>query len=52
MNTRHPKAFKDERDQDVLRGQYHGHPHGEFNMVVPIDRSAELKGLQGWQGPG
>jgi hypothetical protein len=35
-----------------LRGQYHGHPYGELNMVIPIDAGAELKGLQGWQGPG
>ncbi|MGY4326952.1 hypothetical protein ACVWWG_001369 [Bradyrhizobium sp. LB7.2] len=36
----------------MLRGQYHGHPYGEINLVVPLDAGAELKGLQGWQGPG
>lgn len=23
-----------------------------LNLVVPLDKGAELKGLQGWQGPG
>ena len=44
--------FKDDNNDDVLRGDYHGHPYGELNMVVPLDKGAELKGLQGWQGPG
>jgi hypothetical protein len=44
MDSKDPKRFKDEHDDDVLRGQYHGHPYGELN--------AELMGLQGWQGPG
>ena len=35
-----------------MRGQYHGHPYGELNLVVPLNKGAELKGLQGWQGPG
>jgi hypothetical protein len=52
MNSKNPKAFKDEHEDDVLRGQYHGHPYGELNMVIPIDKGALLKGLQGWQGPG
>lgn len=33
-------------------GQYHSHPYGEINCVVQIDKSAELKGMQGWQGAG
>jgi len=41
-----------EEDHDVIRGQYHGHPYGELNMVVPIDKGAEIRGLWGWQGPG
>jgi hypothetical protein len=52
MNSKEAKTFKDEHDGDVLRGQYHGHPYGELNMVVPLDKGAELKGLQGWQGAG
>lgn len=52
MDSTDPRTFKDEDDDEVLRGQYHGHPYGELNMVIPIDPGAELKGLQGWQGPG
>ena len=52
MNSDAPRGFKDEDDRDVLRGQYHGHPYGEINLVVPLDAGAGLKGLQGWQGPG
>ncbi len=37
MDSKDPKAFKDEDDDDVLRGQYHGHPYGELNMVIPLD---------------
>jgi hypothetical protein len=25
--------------------------YGELNLVVPLDKGAELKGLQGWQAP-
>jgi hypothetical protein len=52
MKSKAPQAFADEDDGDVLRGQFHGHPYGELNMVVPLEEGAELKGLQGWQGPG
>jgi hypothetical protein len=52
MDSKDPRAFKDEHEDEVLRGDYHGHPYGELNVVVPIDKGAELKGLQGWQGPG
>jgi hypothetical protein len=37
---------------DVYSGQYHAHPYGEINCVVQIDKTAELKGMQGWQGAG
>lgn len=30
------------------RGQYHGHPYGEFNMVVPVTERAALNGPNGW----
>ena len=36
----------------VYRGQYHQHPYGELNMVVPLDPTAELGGPRGWQGAG
>jgi len=52
MNSDDPRCFKDDEENHVLRGQYHGHPYGELNLVVPLDKGAELKGLQGWQGPG
>lgn len=38
--------------QEVYAGQYHAHPYGEINCVVQIDPTAELKGMQGWQGAG
>ena len=52
MNSEDECRFNDDDDGDVLRGQYHGHPYGELNLVVPLKKGAELKGLQGWQGPG
>jgi hypothetical protein len=52
MNSTDAKRFKDEHEGDTLRGQFHGHPYGEVNLVVPLDPGAELRGLQGWQGPG
>jgi hypothetical protein len=36
----------------VFRGEYHQHPYGEINMVVPLDPDALLRGPRGWQGPG
>lgn len=30
------------------RGQYHAHPYGEFNMVVPLGPDAALNGPNGW----
>jgi hypothetical protein len=33
---------------DRYRGQYHGHPYGEFNMVVPVTPGAALNGPNGW----
>lgn len=42
---------------EPYRGQYHQHPYGEINCVIPIDADgqgehAELTGMQGWQGAG
>ncbi|KAK5096972.1 hypothetical protein LTR70_006271 [Exophiala xenobiotica] len=38
--------------QEEYSGQYHKHPYGEINCVVQIDKTAELKGMQGWQSAG
>ena len=38
--------------QDVYAGQYHKHPYGEINCVIPLSDGAELKGMQGWQSAG
>ncbi|WP_342051052.1 MULTISPECIES: 4-hydroxylaminobenzoate lyase [unclassified Cupriavidus] len=35
-----------------FRGQYHGHPYGEFNMVVPLNQGAFLNGPDGWRAEG
>ncbi|KAF2741393.1 hypothetical protein EJ04DRAFT_3244 [Polyplosphaeria fusca] len=40
------------KSDDEYSGQYHKHPYGEINCVVQIDKTAELKGMQGWQGAG
>lgn len=34
--------------EDSLRGDYHAHPYGEFNMVIPLDEGAALAGPNGW----
>ena len=36
----------------VFRGDYHAHPYGEVNMVVPLTPGAELAGPLGWRGAG
>ncbi len=36
----------------VFRGDYHLHPYGEFNLVIPLDAEAELKGPLGWRHAG
>ena len=33
---------------NTYRGQYHAHPYGEFNMVVPLNPGAALNGPNGW----
>ncbi|MGJ7510248.1 DUF4863 family protein [Variovorax sp. GT1P44] len=33
---------------DTYRGQYHAHPYGELNMVVPLNPGAALNGPNGW----
>ena len=34
--------------ENAYRGQYHAHPYGELNMVVPLDAGAALAGPNGW----
>ena len=34
--------------EGAYRGQYHAHPYGEFNMVVPLAPDAALNGPNGW----
>lgn len=52
MNSVDAHAFPDHDGDDVLLGEYHGHPYGELNLVVPLDEGAQLMGLRGWQGAG
>lgn len=37
---------------EPFRGQYHQHPYGELNLVVPLDPDAKLMGPNGWSGAG
>ncbi|BCW73588.1 DUF4863 family protein [Arthrobacter sp. NicSoilB8] len=37
---------------EPFRGQYHQHPYGELNLVVPLDPEAKLMGPNGWSGAG
>jgi hypothetical protein len=37
---------------EPYRGQYHQHPYGELNIVVPLDPEAKLMGPHGWSGAG
>jgi hypothetical protein len=32
----------------VFRGDYHAHPYGELNMVIPLNEDAMLGGPNGW----
>lgn len=54
MDSRAGRAIdlEDLDKDDVLQGQFHAHPYGELNMVIPLDAGAELAGLNGWQGAG
>ena len=36
----------------IFAGHYHGHPYGEINIAIPIDKNAELAGTGDWQGLG
>ena len=43
-------VFMDSKEN--YRGNYHLHPYGELNMVVPLDQGAVLAGPSGWCGAG
>ncbi|KAJ3499499.1 hypothetical protein NLG97_g278 [Lecanicillium saksenae] len=45
-------VYMDPQGNDLLRGQYHLHPYGEINCVIPMSDGAQLKGMSGWQGAG
>ncbi|GGC88852.1 hypothetical protein GCM10011396_40080 [Undibacterium terreum] len=36
----------------TFRGDYHAHPYGELNMVIPLTDGAMLAGPNGWCGAG
>jgi hypothetical protein len=38
--------------EKTFRGDYHSHPYGELNMVIPLDNGAMLAGPNGWRGAG
>ena len=46
------KGYELDNDQRTFRGDYHQHPYGELNMVIPLDEGAVLAGPRGWQGAG
>jgi hypothetical protein len=37
-----------ESPKQSFKGDYHGHPYGEFNLIVPLDEAAKLAGPNGW----
>jgi hypothetical protein len=36
----------------AFRGDYHSHPYGELNMVIPLTPGAQLAGPLGWRSAG
>ena len=46
------KGHELDNAQRTFRGDYHCHPYGELNMVIPLDKGAVLAGPRGWQGAG
>ncbi|RON45608.1 4-hydroxylaminobenzoate lyase [Pseudomonas frederiksbergensis] len=46
------KGHELDNPQHTFRGDYHCHPYGELNMVIPLDEDAVLAGPLGWQGAG
>ncbi|CDN51559.1 DUF4863 family protein [Neorhizobium galegae] len=47
-----PTLTKIAEHDRVFRGDYHLHPYGEFNLVVPLEPTAELMGPLGWRHAG
>jgi uncharacterized protein DUF4863 len=45
-------VYMDSAGPQRFRGDYHAHPYGEINMVVPVDPGAVLAGPSGWSGAG
>ncbi|KAI1494196.1 p-hydroxylaminobenzoate lyase [Biscogniauxia mediterranea] len=48
---------KKQEQEPLLTGQYHAHPYGEINCVIPVEveekgEGAELEGMAGWRGAG
>lgn len=43
---------EDVYEKTEYAGQFHVHPYGEINAVIPLDDTAELKGMVEWQGAG
>ncbi|KAF5355184.1 hypothetical protein D9756_005477 [Leucocoprinus leucothites] len=39
-------------EKDEFSGQFHIHPYGEINTVITFDDTAEMRGIDGWQGAG
>ncbi|KXN87479.1 hypothetical protein AN958_08784 [Leucoagaricus sp. SymC.cos] len=39
-------------EKTEFSGQFHIHPYGEINTVITLDETAEMRGIDGWQGPG
>ncbi|KVV51491.1 PnbB [Burkholderia territorii] len=39
---------KQSNREGAFRGDYHSHPYGEFNLVVPLNDGAALAGPNGW----
>ncbi|AMB88074.1 hypothetical protein AWM79_23470 [Pseudomonas agarici] len=46
------KGYELNNSERTFRGDYHLHPYGELNMVIPLDQGAVLAGPRGWQGAG
>nr|OQO32046.1 hypothetical protein B0A51_00584 [Rachicladosporium sp. CCFEE 5018] len=45
-------VYMSSENDKTYRGQYHLHPYGEINCVIPLDEGAQIMGMSGWQGIG
>ncbi|KAK8124225.1 hypothetical protein PG999_004143 [Apiospora kogelbergensis] len=52
MDSEDADADKAGEERPFFSGQYHKHPYGEINCVVQLDDTAQLQGMNGWQGAG